>query len=45
MGIKSIKAVCGGDIRPDAKRLNPHLYHLPKTEGDIPVKRKSLQNC
>ena len=40
MGIKSIKAVCGGDIRPDAKRLNPQLL-MEKSVSEAAYAKKT----
>ena len=42
MGIKSIKAVCGGDIRPDAKRLNPQLLMEKSVSEAAPAKKTAI---
>ena len=42
MGIKSIKAVCGGDIRPDAKRLNPQLLKEKSVSEAAPAKKTAI---
>ena len=41
MGIKSIKAVCSGDIRPDAKKLNARLLMEESSSEDVLTKKTS----
>ena len=42
MGIKSIKAICGGDIRPDTKRLNPQLLMEKSVSEAAPAKKTAI---
>ena len=42
MGIKSIKAVCSGDIRPDAKKLNARLLMEESSSEDVLTKKTAI---